>query len=298
MKTVNSSRLYGAVVHSSLFLGVATIGEVYVASSLAGLGTNVALVVGFLATVGVYNLDKLADLDTDAVNYTERVAFVSAYPRIYAGLSAIAVVGAVAIAVRSGGVQALGLTLFPGAIAVAYSLPVLPGDTVSRLKDVFLVNTTVVSLAWAVPVAFVPVAVASTGHDSLAGASVAATWFFLRSAVSVEVHNVRDVTGDREAGVETLPTAVGMPWTQKILYAVDGLSLGLVAGAAALGYVPDWAPVALAPALVFSVWVTYSLTDAARDVERLCTLRDGEGFLMAVGVLAAVALQSGATLVI
>ncbi|KAB1186608.1 MULTISPECIES: UbiA family prenyltransferase [Haloferax] len=278
------TQVYAAVVHSSLFLGLATIGEVYVASSLAGVGANTALVVGLLATVGVYNLDKLADLETDAVNYAERTAFVSAYPRVYAALSIIAVVGAVALAIQYGGLYGLGLTLFPGAIAAVYSFPIIPSESVKRLKDVFLVNTTVVSLAWAVPVAFVPVAVAVNGSGHLPGAAVAALWFFFRSAVSVEVHNVRDVTGDAENGVETLPTALGVRRTQYVLYTMEVLSLVLVVAAATLGYIPWWAPSALTPALVYSTWITYSLTDTNWSVERLCTLRDGEGVLMTVGV--------------
>ena len=287
-------RAYDALVHSSVFLGIATVGEVYVASMLVGVGPNAALLVGLLATVGVYNLDKLADLDTDEVNYAERTAFISAFPRAYTALSGAALVGAVALAVDRGGLHALGFTLFPGVVAVAYSLPVLPSRRVSRLKDVLLVNTTAVSLAWAVPVAFVPVAVATAWRGHLAGAAVATAWFFLRSAVSVEVHNVRDVAGDCELGVDTLPTAVGVSRTQRLLYAADALSFGLVVWAAALGYVPAWTPVALAPAVAFSVWVTRSLTNPRRKIERLCTLRDGEGLVMAVGVAATVvAVRAG-----
>jgi 4-hydroxybenzoate polyprenyltransferase len=280
------TRLYGALVHSSLFLGLATIGEVYVASSLAGVEANVALVVGLLATVGVYNLDKLADLEADAATYAERTAFVSAYPRVYAALSVVAVVGAVALAIEHGGLTGLGLTLFPGAIAAVYSFPIIPSDSVARLKDVFIVNTTVVSLAWAVPVAFVPIALAANGSGYLAGAVVAAVWFFLRSAVSIEVHNVRDVDGDSANGVTTLPTTIGVRHTQLILYGLELVSLALVVGAAVLGAIPAWAPFALAPELLFSTWITYSLTDSTRSVERLCTLRDGEGFLMTGGVVA------------
>jgi 4-hydroxybenzoate polyprenyltransferase len=276
-------RVYDTLVHSSVFLGAATAGEVYVAATLAGVGPNAALFVGFLATVGVYNLDKLADLEADAANYAERVAFVSARPRLYAAASGLAVVGAVYLAVRHGGWAALGLTLFPGVIAVAYSLPVLPMETASRLKDVFLVNTAVVSLAWAVPVAFVPVATA--GDAPVVGALVAAGWFFLRSAISVEVHNVRDVAGDRENGVDTLPTALGVARTKAVLYAMEVLSIVLVGSAAIQGYVPAWTVLALLPAVLLSVWVTRTMTDPNRDTERLCTVRDGEGFVMAVGIL-------------
>ncbi|KAB1192324.1 ubiquinone biosynthesis protein UbiA [Haloferax sp. MBLA0076] len=278
------NRVYAAVVHSSLFLGLATIGEVYVASSFAGVEANVALLVGLLATIGVYNLDKLADLEADAANYAERTAFVSAFPRVYATLSGIAIVGAVALSIQFGGVSGLALVVFPGVIAAVYSFPVLPSDSVKRLKDVFLVNTTVVSLAWAVPVAFVPVAVAVDRSGHLTGAAVAALWFFLRSAVSVEVHNVRDVHGDAENGVETLPTAIGVRRTQYVLYALEVISLAIVVAAAVVGYIPWWAPSALTPALVYSTWITYSLTEPNWSVERLCTLRDGEGVLMTVGV--------------
>ncbi|RDZ65642.1 ubiquinone biosynthesis protein UbiA [Haloferax sp. Atlit-12N] len=277
-------RLYGAVVHSSVFLGASTIAEVFVASVLAGITPNAALVVGFLITVGIYNFDKLADLDADAENYAERTAFVASHQRLYTAFSALAVVGALWLAVRHGGVYGLGLTLFPGVIAVFYSAPLVPLPSVDRLKDIFLVNTASVSLAWAVLVGFVPLAVAATVPEYAAGAAVAAGWFFLRSAISVEVHNVRDVTGDARNGVETLPTVVGVRRTQLSLYGLELVSLGLVSGAAWVGVIPAWAPVALLPSVAYSTWITYALTGSSRSVERLCTLRDGEGVLMAVGV--------------
>ncbi|QOS10771.1 UbiA family prenyltransferase [Haloferax gibbonsii] len=292
-------RLYGAVVHSSVFLGASTIAEVFVASALAGIAPNAALVVGFLITVGVYNFDKLADLDADAENYAERTAFVASHPRVYAACSVVAVAVAIWLAVRHGGVYALGLTLFPGVVAAFYSVPLVPLSSVDRLKDVFLVNTATVSLAWAVPVAFIPLAVAATAPEyaaGAAGAAVAALWFFFRSAISVEVHNVRDVTGDARNGVETLPTVVGVRRTQLGLYGLELVSLGLVWAASWVGVVPAWAPVALLPSVAYSTWITHALTGSSRSVERLCTLRDGEGVLMAVGVavVASVAGPAGA----
>ncbi|UVE51737.1 UbiA family prenyltransferase [Haloferax larsenii] len=280
-------QLYAAVVHSSVFLGVATIGEIYVASSLAGIEPNAALLVGFLITVGIYNFDKLADLDADEANYAGRTAFVAAHPKLYAGFSALAIIGALGLSISRGGLYGLGLTLFPGVVAVFYSFPLLPIPSADRLKDIFLVNTAVVALAWAVLVAFVPLAVVAGQSQYVAGAVVAAVWFFIRSAISVEVHNVRDVAGDKENGVATLPTVVGVRRTQLILYAMELLSLGLLVGAAWLEYVPIWAPIALLPAIVYSVWITYALTGTNRSVERLCTLRDGEGVLMVLGVVVA-----------
>lgn len=279
--------LAGAVVHSSVLLGIGTVGEVYAASALAGVAPNIALLVGFLATVGTYNLDKVTDREADAVTYAGRAAFVSARPRLFAAVSALAVVAAVGLALSAGGLAGLGLTVFPAAVTAAYSLPVVPGPWFDRLKDVLVVNTAFVALAWAVPVAFVPVAAAATGRPGLAGATVAAAWFFLRAAISVEVHNVRDVDGDRAAGVDTLPTALGVPATQRVLLSLDALSLALLVAAAAAGVVPAWAPVALLPAVALSVWVTSSLTASPRRIERLCTLRDAEGYLMAAGVAVA-----------
>jgi 4-hydroxybenzoate polyprenyltransferase len=101
----------------------------------------------------------------------------------------------------------------------------------------------------------------------------------------VEVHNVRDVAGDRENGVDTLPTALGVARTKAVLYAMEVLSIVLVGSAAIQGYVPAWTVLALLPAVLLSVWVTRTMTDPNRDTERLCTVRDGEGFVMAVGIL-------------
>ncbi|WP_435096411.1 UbiA family prenyltransferase [Halarchaeum sp. P4] len=280
-------RLSAFVVHSSLFLGLSAAAEAYAACALLGVQPNAALPVAFLATVGVYNLDKASDVAADAVTYPERAAFVGAHLRPYAALSGVAYVVGVALAIWRGGLPGAALTLFPAAVGVAYSLPVIPGPGPTRLKDVFVVNTFVVALAWALPVALLPAAVASGRPLRSPAVGVAAAWYFLRSVGSVEVHNVRDVAGDRAAGVVTLPTVIGATATRYVLYGVDALSGVLAVAAVVMGIVPAFVAVGLAPALCVSAWLTRSLAVPARPTEHLCTLRDAEGLVMAAGVVPA-----------
>jgi 4-hydroxybenzoate polyprenyltransferase len=153
---------------------------------------------------------------------------------------------------------ALTITLLPGAFWLLYASDVLRGVglRISRLKQVLVVNSAVVALAWAVTLTFLPLAFADGPVAITPRVAVVFAYFFLRSFVDTELPNVPDVAADRATDVDTLPVVFGVRRTRHALYGVDLATLGLVGYATLAGLVP----VALATALVVGLGYSLGIT--------------------------------------
>ncbi|MFC6991612.1 UbiA family prenyltransferase [Haladaptatus sp. GCM10025707] len=279
-------RFYDLVIHGTLFLGLVAATKILVVALLLSVPLNPAVLIAFLVSFTIYTHNKLTDLNEDAINNPDRVAFIEPRKRLFLALSVGAYLLALVVS-AFGGLMAFLLTLLPGVAAVLYSEPWLPLFEADRLKEVLLVNTTLVAISWAAPVAFLPLAFA--GKTLVIGGTVVFVFFFLRTFIAGEVLNVRDVAGDREEGIPTLPVAVGVKRTQIVLYALDIGSLGLVVIAGVFGTISTLHGLALAPAIVYSMFITSMLT-ADVNLRHLGTMRDFEYILMAVALLATVVL--------
>lgn len=268
---------YAICVHCSLLLAVVGASKVVVVSLLLSVPMNLAAAVAFLVTLAVYNHNKLTDLDEDSVNAPEQAALFGSRTRLFALLSVGAYVAALGLSGMNGS-MALGLTLFPGVLGVLYSTRWLPVSEADRLKDVLVVGTSAVALAWAIPLALLPLAFEGAGFG--AAAYVILGFFFLRTVIAVELFNVRDVAGDRQEGVYTLPVVLGTRRTQYVLLLLNGCSVVLLVWAV---YVDLLAPIALAvaPAVGYSMSIVALLT-SDRSTDRLCLASYFESPLMAV----------------
>lgn len=243
-------RLAAAFLEGPCFVALVAVVEALVATALLGVPLSPAPAVVGLVAFAVYATDHVADAEADAVSTPARAAVARRHGELLAAAAALAYGLAVALAL-TGGPLALAVTLLPGVCWVCYAsdwLPTvgdaLPGvaERVPRLKDVLLVNSLVVALAWATALTALPLAFAASAVErppTLAGldpavapvAAVVFGYFLLRSFVDVEVPNVRDVRADRAAGVTTLPTALGVRRTRRTLYLVDGTVVALIAAA-------------------------------------------------------------------
>ncbi|QZP36249.1 UbiA family prenyltransferase [Halobaculum magnesiiphilum] len=253
--TTYGERAGNALVYSSAYLAAIAMAEVAIAMVLLSLPPNPAPVVVGLVTFAVYTNDRVADVDTDAVSDPDRAAFVRRH-RDSLYVSASAAYGlAVAISVL-GGPVALAVTLLPGVFWVAYAADWVPSlaPRLRRLKEVLVVNSLVVALAWATTLTALPVAF--TDAAVTPATAVVFAYFLLRSFVDTEIPNVGDVEADRAIDVSTLPVAFGVPTTRRILYCVDLLTAGIVAAAATVGVLGAGPALALGVGLAYSLVVT------------------------------------------
>lgn len=255
---------YTICVHCSLLLAAVGAIKVTVVSLLLSIPINAAAGVAFLVTLAVYNHNKLTDLAEDGVNDPERATLFGSRKRLFTLLSAGAYVAALVLS-AFGGLVALALTLFPGLLGVLYSSRWLPGDGPDRLKDVLGVGTAAVALAWAVPLALLPLAF--EGREFGAAAVVVLAFFLLRTVVAVELFNVRDVAGDRREGVGTVPVVLGVRSTRYVLGALNLGSLAVLVWAVLAGVLP---PVVLAAGVGIGHSQVIVALIGSRPADRLC----------------------------
>ncbi|WP_241154937.1 UbiA family prenyltransferase [Halorubrum sp. CSM-61] len=255
--------------------------ETVIATVLLGVPLSPAPAVVGLVAFAVYTVDHVADAAADARSTPGRARIARRYGDQLMLAAALAYGLALALSV-AGGPLALGVALLPGAFWIAYASDWLPnagralrslapdgdlgtGVRLPRLKEVPVVGSAVVAAGWAIAVTLLPLAFAGSaalGSGSVGAApvepvvAVAVAYFFLRSFVDAELPNVRDVEADAAAGVSTLPIALGVARTRRVLYGVDLATAATLAAATATGVLSPGVAAALGVGLAASLAVT------------------------------------------
>lgn len=228
-------QVWGTLVYSSAYLAIIAMAEILVVQYILSLPLSPAPLVGGLVTFAIYANDRLIDTDTDVVSDPRRTAFVNRYRDTLYVLAAVAYGLGVAIAAL-GGPLAFGMTLFPGVAWVLYGIEWIPSPRLpfQRVKELLVVNSLLIAVAWSVPIVLVPLAFAD---GTLSPTVLVVIWYFvLGTFVNAEVANATDVASDRRNGVSTLPIALGIHRTTYVLYIIT-LLMGIVPGLAVLaGY--------------------------------------------------------------
>jgi 4-hydroxybenzoate polyprenyltransferase len=262
-----------------LYITVSAVVDITIATILLGLPLNPALAVIGLVTFAVYTNDRVADADVDAISDPDKAAFVERHGHVLRPLADVAYGVAVMIAV-AGGPLALLLTLLPGVFWVFYASGWFGtlGGSLSRLKELLVINTTVVALAWAVVLTFLPLAFASATPD--VAVPFVFGYLFLRVFMLVELSNVLDVESDRAVGVDTIPALFGVDWTRRALAFVNVATGAVIAGALAAAGLSVPAALALLVGVGYSLgvtmllgrWENLSATVQAAEVEQSLVL--------------------------
>jgi 4-hydroxybenzoate polyprenyltransferase len=235
--------------YSSGYLAILAALEVLIVGHLLSLPASPAPVVVGLITFAIYANDRLVDLSSDGVSNPERTAFVRQYQHVLHVCAATAYGLAVALSIL-GGPVAFALALIPGIAWVLYAVNWVPAIDIpfQRLKELLVINSAIVAVAWSLTIVFLPVA--------FAGAPITPTvwvlfWYLaLGTFVCTEISNVRDIRSDIETGVATLPVAFGVRRTRHVLYGVSLLTAGILGQAVVNEYLTTTAAGALLAGLV------------------------------------------------
>jgi 4-hydroxybenzoate polyprenyltransferase len=271
------SRGWDAFRYSSLYITVSAVVEVGIAMALLGIPLNPAPLVVGLVTFAVYTNDRLADAETDAFSNPEKAAFIERYGHVLRPLADVAYGLAVMTAIV-GGPLALALTLLPGVFWVFYASGWLDrfGTSLSRLKSLFVVNTTIVAVAWAVVLTLLPLAF--DGGPVTVTAAFVFAYFFFRVFTFVELSNIPDIEGDRLIGVDTIPTVFGIDGTRRALYLVNGLTVVVVVVTLRAGHLSSTVALPLVLGIAYSLCVT-ALVGRWQNIAALIQTAEAEYFL-------------------
>jgi 4-hydroxybenzoate polyprenyltransferase len=209
------------LVHSNLFISIAATGVALSTTLLADLPPRpLPLFIVFAATLFVYSLNRLTDIEEDVRNVPRRAAFTHRYGK------AFFVAGMLLYAAAIGGAFWLGLRgapflLLPVVAAALYSL--------FRVKQILLVKNLIVGASWGI----IPLGVGVYyGAVRTPEILVSFGFFTVMLTVAAAVFDIKDIEGDRAEGIRTVPIVFGVRATR-----IGALAVTAVIGVAVVGVV-------------------------------------------------------------
>lgn len=213
----NIEKLFSLLTVSSIFIGGAGFFLVYL--GFLFLGMNPCILTcssAALMTFGVYCLDKLTDSNEDKINTPERQRFFSGRRN----LAKLCCMGAFSLAIMIMILSkplALPIILSPLLANTIYASRLHPD--IPRLKDIPVMKNITVAFIWAAGGALLPALSMFHEQNFLIG-----TVFYFMAAkmfIHAVLYDLRDVKGDRENGVKTMPIILGEKKTIGVLLCIN-----------------------------------------------------------------------------
>jgi len=177
----------------------------------------------FLMTFGIYSINKLTDIREDSINRPERIAFLKSREIKILIISIISLILS-AIVTYCNERRALLILMIPFIANCVYSSQIHPA--VPRLKDIPFVKNIVVGLSWALVCTLMP-AISQENFLFLPVAAVAYL-MLIKDFINSTLCDLKDVRGDKENGVRTIPVILGPKKTKRILFALNSSLLPLL----------------------------------------------------------------------
>lgn len=209
---------------SSLLIACTGFFQTYGGYILLGAAPNYYICFSvFLMTFSVYSLNKLTDIKEDSINRPERIAFLRGREKHILIISIIALFLSALLAFSIEVHALLPLTI-PFIANCIYSSQIYPG--LPRLKDIPFVKNIVVGISWALVCTLMP----ATTLDDFPLLTVAGVAYFMliKDFINSTLCDLKDVRGDMQSGVRTIPVVLGPRRTRRMLLALNSTLLPLL----------------------------------------------------------------------
>jgi len=255
---------------SSIWIGITGFFMAYMSYTLIGLRPNIAICfIVFLVVFSVYSLNKFTDMKEDEINMPERTKFISRRKRLvlFSALSAYVLSIVITLLVKPSAILIVIVPLVTNAI---YGSKLIPG--IPRFKDIPVMKNVFVALTWALVVLF-----SAVGTVCLQDILIAIIFYFIlvKYFINTVLFDIRDVKGDRERGVKTMPVILGTRITFVVLLAINSTLLFLVP------FAPDAVKVLMAAMVLYGYAIIIHFRKR-RNPLQLDLLVDGEWVLATI----------------
>jgi 4-hydroxybenzoate polyprenyltransferase len=254
--------ILGFLVFSNIYLSFGASVVAWLTLFVANLPFDIELLfIPFAGGMFIYNLNRQTDTKEDRINVPERMKFGNKYGNYLLGGSFVMYLAALYIAFLHS-LPALFIALLPGIIASFYSI--------KRLKKVYFFKNVLVGLSWGVT----PLLVGFYNGVFSAEFLILSVFFAVTFFVNTVIFDIKDMIGDSNAKVNTIPIKMGIQKTRNVCYASNILALIFLAASMVLGFVPIRSIVLL----LFSAYVFYYVfrAEEKRDGFFYGVLVDGE----------------------
>lgn len=227
-------KLLKLLTNSSIFVSInASIVTVF-SSSLYGFEPDPrVLLVAFLATFSVYNMNKATDRAEDAVNRPDTASWGDLY-FLAPSLAALFLCLYVSFLIS---LKAAMLIMASFTVAFFYSIKL--NDSIPRLKEVVGVKSLMVALSWGMTGSILPACSHPVEAENLV---LVFTYIFIQLLVNTILCDVPDMEGDSASGVNTVPLVLGLSNTRKLLIGINSLQLPLLIYCKVNGLYQDYMP--------------------------------------------------------
>ncbi len=210
---------------SSLFIGTTGFFQTYIGYAILGMTPNIiACFAIFLVTFSTYSMNKLTDFKEDSINMPERLSFLAGRKNLILGISLFAYFLASALIFYERP-YALPVIFIPIIANAVYSVRILPG--IPRLKDIPVMKSLVVAVSWTMVCILLPAM--DMKSPTLEAIAPAFYFMLIKVFINAVLYDVRDVKGDRETGVTTMPVLLGPKKTLIVLLLMNAALIPYIA---------------------------------------------------------------------
>jgi len=239
---------------SSLSTGFSGFFMTYIGFLLLGMTPNInSCFAVFLVSFSVYNLNKLTDLDEDAINMPERLSFLLGKKKLVLYYSLAAYVLSIVIMILDN-FLAVPVILIPLIANAVYSSKLIPGFP--RLKDIPVMKNVTVAISWASVTTLLPASelvdnldlsrfmemlqISAINHmisinlstlqiyDTIVIVAPILYFMFVKDFINTVLYDIRDVKGDCETGIRTVPVILGPTKTIIVLLILNSTILPIL----------------------------------------------------------------------
>lgn len=179
-----------------------------------------------LTVFSAYAMNRKSDIAEDNVNVSFGTQEL-AQKTFYAGVFSLALAVMLAIIVDALIVGVIGSFIF---LLFIYSVKVLPESLpYQRLKEIPFVKNAIVGGALAL--LFTGPLVIYNDMPVGSGSAVVFGFVFLRTFIGSVIPDIRDIEGDKRAGVDTVPVMFGVGRTKHLLFLINAVAVLMFYGA-------------------------------------------------------------------
>ena len=270
-----SKKVLSFFILSSIFVSANCLFATYFSYLLFETEPNFKLLFAvFCITFTVYNLNKLTDKKEDLVNLPERMSYIQdeellIFVMLISWFMAILLSFSVNFLI-------IPLILFPFIAGILYSIQIHP--KIPRFKDITGLKSFIVAISWVAVVSFIPSIYLQNVNIKI---TLISYLIFIKLFVNAVVFDIRDIEGDRENNIKTIPVVMGLSKTKKLLFAIHSTLIPWLAVSLYLGFFTRYLPV-LIFCIIYGYWyihyfcTTQKIPKFATDI-----LVDGEWILIA-----------------
>lgn len=222
-------KILNTLSYTSVWVALTGVTTIYTTISLLQLPVSLELLLlAFFSVLPVYNLNKIADIKEDSVNYPERVKFLKKYRREIIAFSVISYVTALIIAFFINFLVLLLIILLPTTVFFYSTFP--------RLKKLLFIKNIWVSFFWAFYVTFLPL------FFYKITLSISAIFIFLfiftKGLGNTIAFDVRDIKGDKMYKIKTIPSKLDIKNTKRLLILINVISFIILVFITFIGVFP------------------------------------------------------------